>query len=421
MNSNVPTPHQQAPDTLAIVLAGGNGTRLGELTRWQCKPAIPFAGHFRNIDFTLSNCINSGLRRVAVLTQYKAQTLISHLTGGWSFLPRALGEFVEIWPAQQRLHSSWYAGTADAVHQNLDMVLAQRTRYTLVLAGDHIYKMDYRPLIEQHAHSGADVTLACVPVPLEEAASFGVLGVEGGQRVRSFIEKPQPASLRATNQRTVLASMGVYVFCTDYLADRLRRDANNPDSAHDFGRNILPCAVREDHVGAYSFTDAKGGAAYWRDVGTLDAYWQAHMELLVAAPPIELFDPAWPIFTSAEQLPPARVMADAMSEACVIDSLLGGGVIVRGARVSRSVLAANVQVGAGSTIAEAVILPNARIGANCRLQRVIVDAGMQIPDGTVAGVAPTAELQSPRSGGVTLLVQEPAESAHPDDGLRSVA
>src|SRR6201996_1026488 len=209
--------------TVALILAGGNGTRLGELTRWQCKPAIPFAGHLRNIDFTLSNCVNSGVRRIAVLTQYKAQSLINHIGAGWSFLARQLGEFVELWPAQQRIHNSWYVGTADAVHQNLDLLLAQRSRYTLVLAGDHVYKMNYRRLLEQHAASGANVTVACVPVPVEESASFGVLGIDERQRVCSFIEKPLPTSLGLAGQRTILASMGVYVFNTGYLVEQLRR------------------------------------------------------------------------------------------------------------------------------------------------------------------------------------------------------
>jgi glucose-1-phosphate adenylyltransferase len=417
-----PTELTAGRDTLALILAGGNGTRLGELTRRECKPAIAFAGHFRNIDFTLSNCVNSGVRRIGVLTQYKAQTLITHIAGGWSFLPRPLGEFVEVWPAQQRLHSAWYAGTADAVYQNLDLVLAQRTRYTLVLAGDHIYKMDYRPLIEQHVRSGAEATLACVPVPVEDASSFGVLGVDAQQRVQSFIEKPSPGSLRAAEQRTVLASMGVYVFTTEYLADSLRRDAVNADSAHDFGRNILPAAVREDRVGAYAFTDGKAGAGYWRDVGTLDAYWQAHMELLVPVPPIELFDPAWPIFTLAEPLPPARVMVDAAHEGSVANSLLGGGVVIRGARVSNSVLSANVQIAAGSTLSEAVILPNVRIGSHCSLRRVIVEAGMHIPDGTVIGPACTPQAGAQRPDRVTLLAREcgtvPDGAA---DELRSVA
>ena len=381
MNSKV-TDRELAGDTLALVLTGGNGTRLGALTRWQCKPAVTFAGHFRNIDFTLSNCVNSGLRRIAVLTQYKAQTLISHITAGWNFLAKPLGEFVEVWPAQQRVHTQWYAGTADAVHQNLDLVLAQRSRYTLVLAGDHIYKMDYRKLIERHAGSGADVTVACVPVPVEEAKSFGVLGVDTDHRVRSFIEKPAPTSLGST-QDLVLASMGVYVFKTEYLADRLRRDAASSNSAHDFGRDILPAAVREDHVAAHPFTDDSGRPGYWRDVGTLDAYWQAHMELLAPEPPMDLYDPAWPIVTLSEPLPPARLLFDSARHGSVANSLLAGGVVVRGAAVTNSVLSSNVRIGEGSTLDEAVVLPGACIGSNCRLRRVIIDADTRIPDGTV--------------------------------------
>jgi glucose-1-phosphate adenylyltransferase len=398
MNSKV-TDRELAGDTFALVLAGGNGTRLGALTRWQCKPAIAFAGHFRNIDFTLSNCVNSDLRRIAVLTQYKAQTLISHITAGWSFLAKPLGEFVEVWPAQQRVHKEWYAGTADAVHQNLDLVLAQRSRYTLVLAGDHIYKMDYRKLIERHARSGADVTVACVPVPVEEASSFGVLGIDTDHRVRSFIEKPAPESL---GLNAVLASMGVYVFKTEYLADRLRLDASNPHSAHDFGRDILPAAVREDHVVAHPFTDASGRPGYWRDVGTLDAYWQAHMELLVPEPPIDLYDPAWPIMTLPEPLPPARLLFDSARHGSVANSLLAGGVVIRGAAVTNSVLSSNVRIGEGSTLDEAVVLPGACIGSNCRLRRVIIDADTQVPDGTVAGGGTDAGEEAP----VTLLARD---------------
>jgi glucose-1-phosphate adenylyltransferase len=414
MNSKV-VDGDLAGDTFALVLAGGNGTRLGDLTRWQCKPAIAFAGHFRNIDFTLSNCVNSGLRRIAVLTQYKAQTLITHITAGWSFLPRHLGEFVQIWPAQQRLHKAWYAGTADAVHQNLDLVLAQRSRYTLVLAGDHIYKMDYRKLIERHARSGADVTVACVPVPVQQASSFGVLGVDTDHRVRSFIEKPAPDSLAST-QDTVLASMGVYVFKTGYLANRLALDASNWDSAHDFGRDILPAAVREDHVAAHSFTDAGGRPAYWRDVGTLDAYWQTHMELLVPEPPIDLYDPAWPILTLSEPLPPARLLFDSARQGSVANSLLAGGVLIRGAAVTNSVLSINVRIGEGSTLDEAVVLPGARIGSNCQLRRVIIDADTQVPDGTVVGAGtPVGEELA-----VTLLTRDSFLTPEATE-LRSVA
>lgn len=401
MNSHNRAHSRLTDSTFAVVLAGGNGTRLGDLTRWQCKPAIAFGGHFRNIDFTLSNCVNSGVRRIAVLTQYKAQTLIGHLAAGWSFLPRQLGEFVEVWPAQQRLHKSWYAGTADAVHQNLDLVFAQRSRYTLVLAGDHIYKMNYLDLIERHARTGADVTVACVPVPIEEASAFGVLGVDTDHRVRSFIEKPAPESLGGA-QSTVLASMGVYVFTTEYLASRLRFDASNWDSAHDFGRDLLPLAVREDHVGAHPFTDTNGRQAYWRDVGTLHAYWHAHMELLAAEPPIELYDPSWPIITSTEALPPARLLFDSARQGSVANSLLAGGVVIRGAAVTSSVLASGVLVGEGSVLDEAVVLPRARIGSNCRLRRVILDEDVTIPDGTVLdGCADVTLLSHPHAQGQT--------------------
>ena len=411
-------------DAVALILAGGNGTRLGELTRWQCKPAVPFAGSFRNVDFTLSNCVNSGVRRIAVLTQYKPQSLINHIAAGWNFLARPLGEFVEVWPAQQRLHSSWYTGTADAVHQNLDLLVAQRSRYTLVLAGDHVYKMNYRPLLEQHANSGADVTVSCVPVPIEESASFGVLGVDDRKRVCSFIEKPQPTSLGLSGQPTVLASMGVYVFNTGYLVEQLRRDAADESSAHDFGRNILPRAVKEDHVAAYAFTDAKGGPGYWRDVGTLDAFWQAHMELLTPQPPIELYDPTWPIITSPEQLPPAKLLYTSGRHGFVANSLLAGGVVVKGATVTNSVLAGNVHVDEGTLIDEAVVLPNARIGANCKLRRVIVDAGAEIPEGCTVGWQPTAPVESIRTGGrVTLLSRSwsPSLADDADDDMRSVA
>ncbi len=409
-----------ARDTVALVLAGGNGTRLGELTRWQCKPAIPFAGHFRNIDFTLSNCVNSGVRRIAVLTQYKAQTLINHLGACWSFLARPLGEFVEVWPAQQRLHTSWYVGTADAVHQNLDLLRAQSSRYTLVLAGDHVYKMDYRLLLEQHASSSADVTVACVPVPVEESASYGVLGVDDRKRVCSFIEKPQPASLGAGGQRTILASMGVYVFNTDYLERQLRQDAVDESSTHDFGRDILPRAVKGDHVSAFEFVDDAGRPRYWRDVGTLDAYWHAHMELLSPEPPLELYDQSWPIITLAQQLPPAKLLYASGRHGFVANSLLAAGVVVRGATVTNSVLSGSVRVDEGSLLDEAVVLPGARIGTNCKLRRVIVDADLEIPDGTSVGWQPASPVESVRTGGrVTLLSTNWAPLVA--DEVRSVA
>lgn len=408
-------------NTVALILAGGNGTRLGGLTRWQCKPAVPFGGHFRNIDFTLSNCVNSGVRRIAVLTQYKAQSLINHIGAGWSFLARPLGEFVEVWPAQQRLHPSWYVGTADAVHQNLDLLLAQRSPYTLVLAGDHVYKMDYRKLLQQHAESGADVTVACVPVPAEESASFGVLGVDDRKRVCSFIEKPQPSSLGLTGHRTILASMGVYVFNTAYLERQLREDAGNESSSHDFGHDILPRAVKDGRVSAYAFTDAAGGPGYWRDVGTVEAFWQAHMELLLPEPPLELYDPAWPIITLPEQLPPAKLLYAAGRHGFVANALLAGGVVVKGATVTNSVLAGNVQVHEGTLLDEAVVLPGARIGANCKLRRVIIDDGVEIPDGTVVGWQSGSPLESARTAARITLLSRDWTPPPVDDEIRSVA
>jgi len=409
-------------ETFALILAGGNGTRLGELTRWQCKPAIPFGGHFRNIDFTLSNCVNSGVRRIGVLTQYKAHSLIAHIVGGWTFLPRALGEFVEVWPAQQRVHSGWYAGTADAVFQNLDLVLAQGRRYTLVLAGDHIYKMDYAKLIRQHAESGAGVTIACVPVPVEEASSFGVLGVDTQNCVNSFIEKPAPSTLApgsTSPSATVLASMGIYVFSTDYLVQLLKRDAALADSAHDFGKDILPFAVRENRVVAHAFVDEKGQPGYWRDVGTVDSYWQAHMELLSSSPPIDLYDSRWPIRTLAEVLPPAKLTEDGGRRGFVANSMLAAGTVVGCATVTRSVLSTNVRVSDASTLDEAVVLPGARIGANCRLRRVIVDAGVEVPDGTVIGWQPTSSLERTSTAPhVTLVTGHDATGAK---DFRSVA
>ena len=397
-----------ARQTLAMVLAGGNGTRLGGLTRSQCKPAVPFAGHFRNIDFTLSNCVNSQVRRIGVLTQYKAQSLIDHITSSWNFLPRHLGEFVDVWPAQQRLHSKWYAGTADAVYQNIDLILAQGTKYSLVLAGDHIYKMDYRRMLEQHAASGADVTIACLPVPVEQASGFGILDVDAQQRVRTFTEKPAPATLDVPDGY-VLASMGIYVFNTEYLLTRLERDARTPGSTRDFGRDILPAAVSEDQVAAFRFVDASGKARYWRDVGTLDAYWQAHMELLTDEPGVDLYDPQWPIWTQPLQLAPARFVCDDGRGGVVANSMLSAGTKIRGAVIRRSVLGTNVEVEERTLVEESVVLPGARIGANCRLRRVIVDSDTRIPAGTMIDGSESHDAC------VTLLTRESIFAMTPDD------
>ena len=404
-------------DTFALILAGGNGTRLGELTRWQCKPAIPFGGHFRNIDFTLSNCVNSGVRRMAVLTQYKSHGLLAHLNAAWNFLPRAMGEFVEVWPAQQRIHSGWYAGTADAVYQNLDLLLTQRSRYTLVLAGDHIYKMDYARMIEHHARSGAGVTISCVPVPIETSASYGVVGVDAQNNVHSFIEKPAPATLEAAASSSVLASMGIYVFTTDYLVELLSRDATQAASAHDFGKDILPMAVCDNRVTAHLFLDERGEPGYWRDVGTLDSYWSAHMELLDAQPAMDLYDSRWPIHTHAQVCPPARI-ADEGGRYGVTSSLLAAGTVVGRSTVTRCVLSTNARVGDGALLDEAVVLPGARIGAGCKLRRVIVDSNVEVPDGTVVGYAAPTNVERLGAGPrVTLLCGGATQSSD----FRSVA
>ncbi len=399
----LPTELPMSSRTLALVLAGGNGTRLGELTRWECKPALPFGGKFRNIDFSLSNCIHSGIRRIAVLTQYKSQTLIRHLDQAWSFLPRSLGEFVELWPAQQRIQPDWYTGTANAVYQNLDMIRAHAPRLILVLAGDHIYKMDYRRLLKHHVQSMADMTIACVRIPPAEAANFGVLTASAEGRATDFIEKPHPAEL-ASHGDSILASMGVYVFNAEYLYERLACDAGDADSTHDFGRDLLPIAVVADRGSVFEFSDpATGLAGYWRDVGTLDSYWKAHMELLDSEPACNLFDEAWPIFTHARQLPPAHLLAGARP-GVVVDSLVSEGCVVRGATVINSVLSPCVEVGPDSIIEQSVVLPSVKVGAGCRLRRVIVEAGSRVPDGLVIGLDPghDAERFQVSPGGVVL-------------------
>lgn len=369
-----------ARETFTIVLAGGRGSRLDPLTRRQCKPALPFAARHRNIDFTLSNCVNSGLRRIALPAQYCAQSLADHIARAWSGAAPSRNAAIDVWPAQQRLRGRLYAGTADAVYRNLDSILMHRPRRIVVLAGDHVYAMDYRPMLAEHIERGADATVACLPVPVAASGEFGVLEPDARGRVRCFVEKPAPASLDVA-RREVLASMGIYVFDTDWLVERLREDAVRSDSAHDFGRDVLPRAVRSDHVAAYRFIDAQGRACYWRDVGTIEVYWRAHMELLGGDPPLDLHDPRWPIHSGAGELPPAQLRYG-LRRPVVTDSMLGGGVLVQGATVIRSVLGNYSSVGEASHLEEVVALPGARIGRMCRLQRVIIDSAAVVPDGT---------------------------------------
>lgn len=374
-------------DTLALILAGGSGTRLKGLTRWRSKPAVPFGGKFKIIDFPLSNCLNSGIRRMGILTQYKAHSLIRHIQAGWSFLRAELGEFVELLPAQQRTGIAWYSGTADAVYQNLDIIRTHRPDYVLILAGDHIYRMDYGPMLAYHVESGADMTIGCLEVDLETASSFGVMEVDSNWRIKKFAEKPkQPQPLPDRPDRA-LASMGIYVFNTAFLFEQLIRDADDRQSSHDFGHDIIPYVIDKYRVNAYPFRDLYSGQqAYWRDVGTVDAYWAANMELIGVTPELNLYDRTWPIWTYQEQLPPAKfVFDDDDRRGMAVDSMVSGGCIISGAKVHHSLLFSNVVVSAYSSVSDSVVLPNVTIGEGCHITRAVIDKGCVIPDGTVIG------------------------------------
>jgi glucose-1-phosphate adenylyltransferase len=367
-----------ARSTYAVVLAGGRGSRLKELTDWRCKPAVPFGGKYRIIDFTLSNCVNSGVRRIGVATQYKSYSLLRHLQRGWSFLDGRIGEHVDILPAQQQVAENWYRGTADAVFQNLQVLRRDGPKYVLVLSGDHVYKMDYGRLLEAHAACEADVTVVCVEVPLEEARSFGVMSVAESGRVTAFEEKPAaPRPMPGTTDRA-LASMGVYAFNAAFLYEQLIRDADDPRSSHDFGKDVLPYIIGRYRVFAHRFAsscvDMPRGEPYWRDVGTLDAYWEANMELAKITPDLNLYDRDWPVWTYQEQLPPAKFVFDSDGRrGMAVDSMVSGGCIVSGATVRRSVLFSNVRVDDGAVVEDCVVLPDVVIGAGVHLRRAIVD------------------------------------------------
>ncbi|MDH3589536.1 MAG: glucose-1-phosphate adenylyltransferase [Gammaproteobacteria bacterium] len=397
-------------DTLALILAGGGGTRLLDLTRWRAKPSMPFGGKFRIIDFPLSNCINSDLRRIGVLSQYKAYSLIRHIQQGWGFLRAELNEFVELLPAMQHLHTGWYAGTADAIYQNLAIIRRHNPRYVLVLAGDHIYKMDYGNLLAFHAEVGADMTVASIEVPLEDAKGFGVLRVDDKSQVIEFQEKPSEPQPSLGSSTHALASMGIYVFETEFLCNLLADDADKSDSNHDFGRDIIPASIGRYNVAAYPFQDpATGEQAYWRDVGTVDSYWSANMELLGVTPELNLYDQTWPIWTYQTQQPPGKFVFDFEDKrGMALDSMISGGCIVSGATVRRSLLFSNVHVENHTTIEDSLILPDVRIGAACTIRKAVIDRGSVIPDGTVIGVNPEEDVHRYRvtDGGVTLVVPE---------------
>ncbi len=378
-------------NTLALVLAGGRGSRLMQLTDRRAKPAVPFAGKFRIVDFPLSNCMNSGIRRMAVLTQYKAHSLIRHIQRGWGFLDGRFDEFIDILPAQQRVEESWYKGTADAVFQNLDIVRSRNPQHILILAGDHIYKMDYGQMLAYHAEQQADMTVACLEVPLEDAKAFGVMAVDKTNRVVSFQEKPAHPEAMPGKPDVALASMGIYIFNAKFLYEQLVRDADEPHSSHDFGKDLIPYLVPRYRVFAHPFGEscvgAPGEVPYWRDVGTVDAYWEANMELIRVTPNLNLYDEQWPIWTYQEQLPPAKFVFDDEGgrRGKAIDSLVSGGCIVSGASVRRSLLFSNVRVESYSQIEDSVILPDVRIGKHVKLKRVVIDKRSEIPDGMTVG------------------------------------
>jgi len=373
--------------TMAMIMAGGRGSRLGALTEIRAKPATPFGGKFRIIDFPLSNCVNSGIRQVFILTQYKAHSLIQHVQLGWGYLRGEFGEFIQIVPAQQQVDESWYKGTADSIYQNLDLVREHGPEHVLILAGDHIYKMDYGPMIAFHTENNADITVGVIQVPLHEATGFGVMTLDEEHRVIRFDEKPVNPQPVPGNPEAAMASMGIYVFNRDFLIKTLEADAADPESDHDFGKNIIPDSIKDCQVFAYAFHDVKTRAqSYWRDVGTIDAYYRANLELIYVRPELNLYDSQWPIWTYQEQLPPAKfILDDPGRTGRATNSMVSGGCIVSGASVRQSLLFSSVHVHEGTELLRTVVLPEARIGRKCRISRAIIDKRCRIPDRTVIG------------------------------------
>jgi glucose-1-phosphate adenylyltransferase len=374
---------------VSLILAGGRGSRLEMLTDWRAKPAVPFGGKFRIIDFSLSNCFNSGVHKVCVLTQYKSHSLIRHIVSGWSAFNYEMGQFVDIIPAQQWLtEEAWFQGTADAVYQSLDIVESYHPRYILVLAGDHVYKMDYGELLAAHVDSHADMTVACNTVPVSEAKEFGVMTVDAHSRITQFTEKPEYPIRTPEDPSVALASMGIYAFSFEYLREQLRRDAQEEDSSHDFGKDLIPHAVENGHnVQAYSFADQTTiDDVYWRDVGTVDAYYKANMELIGASPQLNLYDPHWRIWTYQEQLPPASFVGlENRVSNYAANSMVSGGCVIQESILERSLLFSGAKISMGCALREVLALPECSIGENSRLNRVLLDNGCQVPAGTVIG------------------------------------
>jgi len=414
MLTGAPPSGPLARHAMAYVLAGGRGTRLMELTDVRAKPAVYFGGKLRIIDFALSNALNSGIRRMAVATQYKAHSLIRHLQRGWNFFRPERNESFDILPASQRVsEDQWYLGTADAVYQNIDIIESYDPKYIVLLAGDHIYKMDYEPMLQQHVNAGADVTIACLEVPREEASGFGVMHVDTTDRILSFEEKPaRPAAMPGRPDMS-LASMGIYVFETKFLFEQLRRDANDPESSHDFGKDIIPYLVKHGKAMAHPFArscvrSSAERTAYWRDAGTVDAYYSANIDLTDVVPDLDLYDQDWPIWTYGEMTAPAKFVHDVDGRrGSAISSLVSGGCIVSGASLRRSLLFTNVHLHSYADVEGAVILPYVDIGQGARLRNVVVDRGVRIPPGLIVGEDPVADARRFRrtASGISLITQ----------------
>lgn len=395
-------------DVLTLILAGGKGTRLDPLTRDRAKPAVPFGGLYRIIDFTLSNCINSGLRRIVVLTQYKARSLDRHISAGWGFLSRELGEYVDVLPPQQRIDETWYKGTADAIYQNIYSIEKEDPRYVMILAGDHIYKMDYGDMIRTHKQRNADLTIGCIPVPVKETRSFGIMEIDAEEKVTRFLEKPAEAPSLPDTPGFCLGSMGIYVFSARLMYELLCQDATRSDSDHDFGKNIIPQMLESHRVFVYRFRDKNRKAdAYWRDVGTLDAYFQANMDLVEIDPVLNLYDQEWPIRTHQPQLPcPKFVFGDEGPRGQVRrgeahDSMVCQGCIISGGHVRRSVLSPNVRVNSYAVVENSILFDGVDVGRHCRIRRAIIDKDVKLPPNTTIGY----DLDSDRHRGFTVTEQ----------------
>jgi len=413
MNRNAEQPY--ARHTMAYVLAGGRGSRLQDLTDRRAKPAVYFGGKSRIIDFALSNAMNSGIRRIGVATQYKAHSLIRHMQRGWNFYRAERNESFDILPASQRVsETQWYEGTADAVFQNIDIIESYAPKYMIILAGDHIYKMDYEVMLEEHVNSGADVTAGCLEVPKEEATGFGVMGVDKNDFVTDFLEKPADPPTVPGKSDVCLASMGIYVFETEFLIKELKRDAADPNSSRDFGGDIIPYLVANAKVFAHRYTkscvrSSAGAEAYWRDVGTVDAYWKANLDLATIEPALNLYDTEWPLWTYAEITPPAKFIHDEEGRrGASISSLVSGGCIVSGSHVEKSLLFTGVRARSFSHLEEAVILPQVEVNRGARLTKVVVDRGVKIPKGLIVGEDPVADAKRfyRSENGVCLITQK---------------